>query len=117
MNRNIALALVVGALFSISLCLVPTDYAQQARAPGQAEAGVAQAVGNQAGNTRGGKGELSSVVAPPNWGEVGQQQRIGDLDAAAATRAEIYPNHTLGVNAKPSYSNPQPSPTHTGTGK
>ena len=43
--------------------------------------------------------------APPNWEQVGQSPQAGDIDAAAASRAEIggEGGHTLGVDTTPRY--------------
>ena len=45
-------------------------------------------------------------LAPPLWEQVGQQQAVADLSAAAAERAEMQPGATLGVNAWPAEANP-----------
>ncbi len=46
-------------------------------------------------------------LAPPVWAQAGQAPQEGNLDAAAAERAEEYPANTLGVNAVPDYTNPR----------
>ncbi len=45
------------------------------------------------------------LLAPPNWLQVGEAPQEGNLDAAAAQRAEELPSATLGVNATPSQAN------------
>jgi hypothetical protein len=50
--------------------------------------------------------ERQGMLAPPQWSQIGEDQRTADRDAAAAMRAEEYPGHTLGVNAMPSTTNP-----------
>ncbi len=53
------------------------------------------------------------LLAPPNWGQVGEAPQEGNLDAAAAQRAEETPSATLGVNATPSQANAKaPSGKH-----
>lgn len=71
----------------------------------QTPAGQAQTPGAHRGTEPNPPGK-QAPLAPPQWGQVGQNQGTADRSAAAAERAEEEPHHTLGVNATPSYTNP-----------
>ena len=47
------------------------------------------------------------TLRPPNWNQIGQDEQTADVHAAAVLQTEQYPYYTLGVNAMPSYTNPQ----------
>jgi hypothetical protein len=47
------------------------------------------------------------TLRPPNWNEIGQNELTAGTNAAAVLQTEQYPYYTLGVNAMPSYTNPQ----------
>ena len=47
------------------------------------------------------------TLRPPNWNEIGQDELTAGTNAAAVLQTEQYPYYTLGVNAMPSYTNPQ----------
>lgn len=75
----------------------------------QTEAGEAQQPGR---HTQVPAGEQNTppargALAPPQWDQVGQDQQTADRSAAVAQQAEQRPNQTLGVDAMPSYTNPQ----------
>ncbi len=77
--------------------------------------GRAQMPGAHAPGTEPNQPAKQGPLAPPQWGQVGQSQTSGDRGAAAAERAEEEPNHTLGVNATPSYANPAAPVGRVGT--
>jgi hypothetical protein len=75
----------------------------------QTEAGEAQQPGKYVQVPPGEKNTppARGALAPPQWDQVGQDQQTADTSAAAAQRAEQQPRQTLGVDAMPSYTNPQ----------
>ncbi len=83
----------------------------------QTQTGEAQQAGKHAAVPSGSTNAPAArgPLAPPQWGNAGQSQSEGDTNAAAAERGEEYPNYDLGVNAMPSYDNPNAPVSAPGT--